>query len=580
MPPISFEGAKNFFITGGNFGNVAGNVANYHFGRGFSPSSRTNAPSTYVDVVEVDSTPRVIHPERYLLVEHERSGSPPPNASMHSVPPSRAFSSPPISISQVNTTPLLRQQPQRRSRSSTSTRALPAALPLPSLSNSTLSSDNEQFYSASSQPLNLPKSTTEQPDVGSSQRRTFTRQQNDNNIMTPLTNSLGLNKRLTPSTELPTTLPPGYETVVREPAQLPTQLPPLEIPAEPEIIQIPQALSPRPISPSIDTFGHSWAQLRPDGHTINRSILYRTELPRGPRNSSGPRPNIPSRFEAIFSVFTDTVPLDTPLPTSRPPLHTSSIAPPHQQELDDPTIRFANPQVQRSSTKGYRSRLPSQSPVADSNFSSTPVHPPLSRAGTPIGSIPTQPHANSNQQVVSDLVDEIPTLSTVTELSSSVDTDNLQPHWTQGKIENWAGDVSGGAEDSGPSRKDRELRPTTSGAPHPVTQDRQFNYPMQAAPHQHTVPCSFSRYPDTSTAQRQSYNTYWGIPQLLSQYPHLGFNTGSYQLVAVPTNTLGFSGAPFGGTVFGGPSLMVDNRGGCDHAQVFTVPRMSAGFPY
>ncbi|KAF5347566.1 hypothetical protein D9756_010650 [Leucocoprinus leucothites] len=551
MPSLSFEGASNFTISGGNFNDVDGNVITYNFSNGLQDLPPNTLAALAPQNVPNKTGNRLSRSERKKLAAREQMASPLPSAHIQSVPSSVAPSSPPAMAMSPSSHP---------SRSQRSTLAAPPVSPAlaytPSpVSDSSFDSGFERYDTPSprsSRHSTPPTDIEEHRNVGSS-GVSAPAHELDPDTLTPLTNSLGL-QRFTPGT-ISQTLPTLPE--VPTPVQAPTQnlSPATESPAEfgLELRRTPSGPPPPPP-----------ASTRPVSRTPRVQALPElVHLER--RDPLGPPPPVPPRPVMLSPTWTSTTaPVDTPFRLSRPmstapttPTQAHRSASPdsqalasmgpvtEQSELEDPAVRFARLQSQRSPTKGYASGLSSSSRGMSNGYTpSTPSamsRPPPPPSATRPTSLPASSIVTPSPNLAPDQA-----LAPIPQFAAP-----QAPHWTQHSISGWAGEVNGRGFDSDTlsSGDSRSVRPPTS-PPH------QQGYPYDEQQYHHQPPAQH-HYHNVG-----SHNPAWGGAQPHAHQQPFGFNQAPNPPFAPfpfnnppPFTPLGvpfFNGPAFGGPAFGG----------------------------
>ncbi|KXN92780.1 hypothetical protein AN958_04017 [Leucoagaricus sp. SymC.cos] len=556
MPSISFEGATNFSVTGGNFGEVAGNVTNVHFGSGLRPLSFLRRASATNYGNQPDLSRHVhFHGERFFP-DRARVDSPPPRARISSVPSSGVSESLPT----TNATSESDQGPREtRPRPVSLTTAPQDILSSPvSTSSSAVSEDDDDFHTAISQPADAPSPDTPAepsslvpPSIGPiNQRQTGTE------LLTPLTNSLNLNSRLTLNPRLER-FPPVYEASIGTQVQQQGP-PPLYEASEPRRVITGNPSQHLP-QPHRQNSAPSSMPLRTgDRPSVDHARSSHTALQR--ELSNMPESHRPAM---TTSALVGTAPQVTAVPITRAaslPLGGPSASEAIPANLEDPAARFTRLQSQRPSTKGYASDLPQP-----------PTTVPVSQTRAAVRQPPQGPRPCVQQETL-DPQDDTTTSSTVSELSDS----DPDAHWTPSSIQSWAGHVSGGdgGENSGPSRQERNVQPCTCEGQH---QQHPHNY--SRIPNHYSV--SYPVAPCTNhcnEARRNSLDAAWNAPQYQPQYTDYRFNAIPYPYSGFSFNHPFINGSAFGTVVYGAPQMGC--HGEAEQCRAYACQPILRGLPF
>ncbi|KXN92779.1 hypothetical protein AN958_04016 [Leucoagaricus sp. SymC.cos] len=611
MPDLSFAGASNFTISGGNFNDVAGNVTTFNFTGGLGQvAGNQDALAHLVDAGNSTGN-QLPRGERKSLPPQNRghlTGTP-HGAQIQNVPSTPSSSRSPRIVTSTNSTtiassptpsPTYSQESDSEDSTPSSSRSPRIATPTNSTTiaggptpSPTYSqeSDSEGYVtpaSHSSRHSTPPTDIEEHRDAGTSGVPS-PGQRSDTELLTPLTNSLGLQ-----------TLPAISNTPLRSPMQ---SLSP--VPESPEEfgLQAPRVSSHSPVAyhpPSVQASPMPRVQSEYTQPQAQRETL----------NPRGPPPPVPPRPQVYSPTSTSTTPFPTTRASSVAPSLSSStpqsqvaFSPGHDspigvpvnspsaahQGLEDSAAIFARLQAERPTTKGYASGL-SPSVRTRTLPHTPPPPPPFSYSAaifarlqaerpttkgyasglSPSVRIRTLPHTPPPpppfSSVHSPRQPHSPSVSVASPQTS---------HWTTNTMTGWAGDVDRQEGSSAMSSWD-------SKSAQPSTTPPQARSPQYEAHHQYSQPPPIHHshqnsvpYPHHHDNVRQhSYNMLWGNgshvpPPHPAQQPG-GFNNAPHAnpFVLHPSapappfvppfgapasfNAPGFGGHGFGGPVFGG----------------------------
>ncbi|KAF9444165.1 hypothetical protein P691DRAFT_763643 [Macrolepiota fuliginosa MF-IS2] len=476
---VSFDGASNFNITGGNFNEVAGNIVTYNMGSGlnaFQPGPLPlPLPLPGAHAPAVTAPPRSDRSARRRDRREARY-----QQSLQQVPLS------PPTPSQIRT--------HASSNRPSSTRPTPAASTAhssPASTDTALSDfDFEDGRNSRGSRYSTPPSDVEVQLDGPSGLPS----QNPNNldVLTPLTNSLGL-RRFTPSTQSQTLSP--AQAALETPQALTYELPPDR--ADQGTSAHPSQGSRWPTSPPP-------VPPRPASHaSYQPPSANQTPHP-------GPPPPIPPR------------PLGTTTATS---------------QLEDPSVQFARLQAQRD-TKGYASGLntvtytPSTQPRSHTPHMDN-INSPFSPPGAPFHHLPP---------VTSTAPSNGPLSPLGSAMNGANNTTAPQPsqHWTQNSISNWTHMLPGPDAESSSQGNSTTTQYAPSPSPilypaahHPPQIQPNANVYQQSAPQEYRRPFLHPA-PAPMPARASVYPPYnsnpppvWG-PTPQHQQPYQNYGYGGY----------------------------------------------------
>lgn len=506
MPALSFDGASGFTISGGNFCEIGGSMNTFNFGG--DADTLPSGASLGAAAASIGGA-GASHGRQGRRRRRRQDSL--PSATIHSVPSTPAATS-------SNVSPPTPPAPTSNVSSPLSTTPTPAtSVHSPLGSASTVSSDSDDdifsLRRSSSRYSTPPTDNEEHQHLGTSglsptslspSRPPAAQQQQDIELLTPLTDTLGL-RRFTPSTQASTLSP--YQTpqaATLSPYQTPQALSRevrTSTPNQPtSLTPVPLQLSPR--APSTNPGPPPPIPPRPASHASYRpppSPNYAlSPLHQQSQTPLGPPPPVPPRPESAVS---EAPPPPSPLYASRSTTlpafsfpEASTPAPQQQPEPEDPSVIFARLRAQRPDTKGYASGLPvanvvEYTPSNSAHTFSPPPPPQQFRAG----SLPLPPGSVTSHVTGLSPIPEAPELP----------APQASQHWTPNSISNWTNNVRQDDSDS----MSRTTGPPPQVPPYPPSYPHHPHHPPHPPVHANTYP-----FPSHQGFQNPQYNQPWPTP--------------------------------------------------------------------
>ncbi|KAF5347607.1 hypothetical protein D9756_010649 [Leucocoprinus leucothites] len=528
MPSISFQGAKNFTISGGNFGDIAGSVSNYNFGNGFE-FTRVDNYADCIDAASPDTTRHLPSRRRYNPDQRRSTASPPPGARIASVP-HRSDSAPApqaiVWLSSPLRSPIIHDRAIDQPDGS-----------FPSSPTSSTVSSLMEYSTPPTEHITISDVTQ------------VVQQFNDTYLdSTPPTKSPSLNGRSAPTSQ------DGSSEILNE-ALAHVHVQTQEQPAVPDNTRGSENEPPSMSARVVDTARMirseqvnqpPLVQSRPSRQTEPNNIFLQPTPNHNPvANPRGPPPPVPPRPATLSLAPMGTVALDATsgLQFSNQPIPRTSSPVSMQAAQEDPAAR-----VQRHDMSGKNGAENRSAPrlqpsgsnplTAAQRSSNTMVEEPATTALAGLG----------NAQDDSAPLAGTPTLSTITELSATEIASDTQPHWTTNSIESWVDSIKSGGEDL---QRQEEWR-VNSQSPYTLKDSQHAcRKSLNVDPRQLPTASHFPKIPCYGHYTDRFSSGLWSIPT--QQFPVHHPYFAPYSVSGFPLNPSTLYRDPYGGPVFFAP---------------------------